>query len=281
MRQIRPRNPVPTVRALAVTILLPLLAGLPATSGATVQAPSHERWTQLLAACVITIDDGASTAVDYGCFDRRHAELQDYLDALSSLSTADFEALSRAERLALLINAYNAWTVELILTAWPELESIRDLGSLFRSPWKKHFIPFLGDTLSLDDIEHGMIRQPGRYDDPRIHFAVNCASVGCPALRKEAFTGVELDKQLEEQTRRFLGDRSRNRVRDDVLELSPLFDWYGDDFRRGWRDTEGLEGFLLRYADALGLSPSQQQALEIGAMELRFLDYDWSLNASR
>ncbi len=85
-----------------------------------------------------------------------------------------------------MINAYNAYTVRLILIRHPNLESIKDLGSLFQSPWQQGFVPPLGQTRSLDDIEHGMIRGSGRYRDPRIHFGVNCASIGCPALRPEA-----------------------------------------------------------------------------------------------
>ena len=92
-----------------------------------------------------------------------------------------------------MINAYNAWTVEFILTKYPDLDSIKDLGSFFNSPWDKEFIPLLGKTVSLNDIEHGLIRGSDRYNDPRIHFAVNCASIGCPALREEAYTGDKLN----------------------------------------------------------------------------------------
>ena len=242
------------------------------------ELPSHQSWTQLLAACVAATADGHSTAVDYACFADRREALQTYLDALSAVPSASFQASSRDARLAFLINAYNAWTVELILTAWPDLKSIRDLGSLLRSPWKRAFVPLFGDTLSLDDIEHGMIREPGRYDEPRIHFAVNCASIGCPALRREAYTEAELEAQLEDQTRRFLADPSRNRVAGPYLEVSSLFKWYGSDFEQGWRGTDSVEGFLARYAGALGIDSDGARKLTEGAYGLRFLDYDWSLN---
>jgi hypothetical protein len=99
----------------------------------------------------------------------------------------------------------------LILTKYPELESIKDLGSVFSSPWKKKFFSLLGQERSLDDIEHGMIRAPGAFDDPRIHAGVVCASIGCPMLRPEAFTPEKLDAQLDDGMKRFLADGTRNR----------------------------------------------------------------------
>jgi hypothetical protein len=262
-------------RALFAVCALALVATAGRAAG---DAPSHAAWSSLLADCVQGIDGGASTAVDYGCFTDRRERLETYLASLSALDRGSFDALAREERLAFLINAYNAWTVELILRSWPGVASIRDLGTLFRSPWKRAFIPLFGDELSLDDIEHGMIREPGRYDEPRIHFAVNCASIGCPALRREAYEGARLEAQLADQTRRFLGDRSRNRLRDGRLEISPLFKWYADDFASGWRGADSVEGFLARYADVLGLDDTARRSLLAGDLPLRFLDYDWSLN---
>lgn len=243
--------------------------------------PGHENWTDLLQDCVIASDDGHSTAADYDCFSTREAELDAYLEQLSSIAKPDFESWEQQRRLAFLINAYNAWTVKLILSAWPELDSIRDLGSLFRSPWKQEFIPLLGEERSLDDIEHGMIREPGRYDDPRIHFAVNCASIGCPALRREAFTGAQLDVQLDEQTRQFLGDRSRNRFASGRLELSPLFKWYREDFEAGWRGHDTLASFLGRYSEALGANTEQSDRWANNPPAISFLDYDWNLNSAK
>ena len=115
------------------------------------------------------------------------AALKAYLDSLSAVPAASFQAGSPAQQMAFLINAYNAFTVELILTRYPDLTSIKELGSLLQSPWKPKWIPLLGGKVSLDEIEHEMLRAKGRYKDPRVHFAVNCASIGCPALREEAF----------------------------------------------------------------------------------------------
>jgi hypothetical protein len=266
------------LRSLSLVLLL---AVQPLTGArADVDERSTAGWNTLLAECVSPTAGGHSTAVDYDCFAARRPTLQNYLDALSAVSAQTFAGWPRDQQLAFLINAYNAWTIELIVRAWPDIESIRDLGSLLRSPWKKAFIPLLDRELNLDDIEHGMIREPGRFDEPRIHFAVNCASVGCPALRREAYTATMLEAQLEDQTESFLADRSRNRLRDGELEISSIFKWYGDDFRKGWRGKGSLEAFLAGYSDALSLSEAQRKALLEDKLDVAYLDYDWRLNTA-
>ncbi len=130
--------------------------------------------------------------------------------------------------MAFLINAYNAATVQKVLTRYPDIRSIWDFGKIFGNPFKDEFIPLLGAKRSLDWIEHDTLRK--RYREPRLHFALNCASVGCPMLREEAYVASRLENQLEDQARRFLSDRSRNRYRDGKLEVSKIFDWFKDDF---------------------------------------------------
>ncbi|MCX4186521.1 DUF547 domain-containing protein [Methylophaga sp. OBS4] len=238
----------------------------------------HGIWDKLLRNHVVVLDDGKATQVDYGGFSNERSRLKLYLNQLAAVEATQFEKWPAEAQLAFLINAYNAWTVELILTAYPDLESIRDLGSVLRSPWKKTFIPLLGEEVSLDHIEHDMIRGSGRFEEPRIHFAVNCASVGCPALRAEAYSAERLNEQLEQQTRLFLADASRNRLETGRLAVSQIFKWYREDFEQGWRGRESLASFLAIYADALDLSAAQQAALQTGALEIEFLDYDWRLN---
>jgi hypothetical protein len=240
--------------------------------------PLHESWNTMLAQHVSTIDKGHSTSVDYTGFLAQRSQLKDYLEELEQISQSDFDQWTDNKKLAFLINAYNAWTVELILTEYPDLKSIRDLGSFFRSPWEKSFIPLLGNTYSLDDIEHELIRGDNKYREPRIHFAVNCASIGCPALREEAYEESKLDNQLEEQTQRFLSDTSRNYVKDKQLYLSSIFKWYNGDFEKGFRGANSLESFLLLYPESLKLSENQRSTLENNDMEIDFLDYDWQLN---
>ncbi|WP_165728974.1 DUF547 domain-containing protein [Pseudoalteromonas sp. 31A1] len=266
------------------TPLKALLLGsaLVATSFATsfaAQAQSmHDSWNTLLNKHVIEINQGHSTEVDYTAIKREHAQLKAYLDSLTAVTQSEFDAWEKPKQLAFLINAYNAWTVELILTKYPSIESIKDLGSFFSSPWSKEFVPLLGKTRSLDDIEHGLIRGSGKYNDPRIHFAVNCASIGCPALREEAYTATDLESQLQEQTVRFLSDMTRNMAQENTLSVSSIFKWYGDDFEKGFRGANTLQQFFLQYPDALKLIPAQQKALKNDDMKVKFLDYNWDLN---
>ena len=244
---------------------------------------SHTAWTALLRKHVRLVRGGQATQVAYAGVRADRAALKAYLDSLSAVTPATFAGWGRAERQAFLINAYNAFTVELILTRYPELKSIKDLGSLLNSPWKPKWIPLLGTNVSLDDIEHAMLRKRGDHDDPRVHFAVNCASIGCPALREEAFVTSRLDAQMDEQTLRFMSDRTRNRFNPQRgrLELSKIFDLYGEDFRLGHRGIGSLQGFAARYADQLADAPADRERIRAGAVDIAFTDYDWALNDAR
>jgi len=244
---------------------------------------THGPWTALLRKHVRLLRGGQATQVDYAGFAADRTALRAYLDGVSAIPSATFARWSRAERQAFLINAYNAFTVELILTRYPDLKSIKDLGSLISNPWKPKWIPLLGTKVSLDDIEHAMLRKRGDYDDPRVHFAVNCASIGCPALREEAFVAARLDAQMDEQTLRFVSDRSRNRfnAQRGRLELSKIFDWYGEDFRLGHRGIASLQAFAARYADQLADAPADRERIRSGTLDIAYTDYDWALNDAR
>jgi hypothetical protein len=231
---------------------------------------AHAAWSALLARHVKRLDArGTASRVDYAGFARDRAGLRAVLDGFAHVTPAELAALPRADQMALWINAYNAGTVELILSEYPRHASIKDYGSLLRSAWQKPFVRLLGETLTLDQIEHERLRGKRGYGDARVHFAVNCASIGCPMLREEAYVGARLEAQLEEQTRRFLSDRARNRFdAERGLALSPIFDWYGSDFAGG-----DLARFLAPYAAALGATPAQ-----LADARVEFLDYDWRLN---
>ncbi len=237
----------------------------------------HEPFAQVLASHVQWQVSGSNSVVDYAALQAAPEALESYLEELSAVEAAEFERWPAEEQLAFLINAYNAFTLKLIVDHYP-LDSIRDIGSFWQSPWKLRFFTLLGEEMHLDQIEHGFIREPGRYDEPRIHFAVNCASIGCPALRPEPFTAAELEVQLEDSTQRFLGDTSRNRYRDGSVEVSSIFKWYREDFERGWRGADNLGAFLALYADALELDAEARPRVASGAVKIRFLDYDWNLN---
>lgn len=229
---------------------------------------------------VVLVRGGQASQVRYAGFKADRAELARYRDRLSAVTEAAFKAFSKPQQMAFLINAYNAFTVELILTKYPGITSIKDLGSLFSSPWKPKWIALLGSKVSLDDIEHGMLRERGRFDDPRVHFAVNCASIGCPPLREEAFVAERLDAQLDEQALRFLSDRTRNRFAAATgrLEVSKIFDWYAEDFKLGHRGIASLAGFLARFADVLADSPVDRERVRGQRAQIGFLAYDWQLN---
>ena len=266
----------------AIALSVALFAG---ASLARAQAfdHGHAAWNAMLAKHVKTFSSGNASAVDYTAIKAEHATLKTYLGTLTAVSEAEYGKWAKPQKLAFLINAYNAFTVELILTRYPDLKSIKDLGSLLNSPWKPKWITLLGTKVSLDDIEHAMLRKRGDYDDPRVHFAVNCASIGCPALREEAFVASRLDAQMDEQTLRFISDRTRNRfnAQRGRLELSKIFDWYGEDFRLGHRGIASLQAFAGRYAEQLADVPADRERIRLGAVDIAFADYDWALNDAR
>jgi hypothetical protein len=250
---------------------------------AAAQAPSdhsHTAWTTLLRRHVLLLRGGQASQLRYAGFAADRSALTRYRQALSAVGEAAFRAFTPAQQQAFLINAYNAFTVELILTKYPDLQSIKDLGSLLSNPWKPKWIPLLGRRLSLDDIEHGLLRERGRYDEPRVHFAVNCASIGCPMLREEAFVAERLEEQLAQQAERFMADRTRNRYEParGRLVLSKIFDWYGEDFRLGHRGIGSLAQFAALHADRLADAPADRERIRAGAVPIVFLDYDWALN---
>jgi Protein of unknown function, DUF547 len=246
-------------------------------------AHSHATWTALLNKHVVLLRDGQASQVRYAGLQADRSLLQAYLVTLSAVPRAGFDRFSKPQQQAFLINAYNAFTVELILTRYPDLKSIKDLGSLLSGPWKQKWIALLGGKVSLDDIEHGMLRARGVYDEPRVHFAVNCASVGCPMLREEAFVAERLEAQLAQQTERFMADRTRNRwnLQAQRLELSKIFDWYGEDFRLGHRGIASLPSFAAVHAERLADAPADRERLRGGRFPIEFLDYDWALNDAR
>ena len=256
-------------------------ASLPALAQGIAFDHSHAAWSQLLKKHVVLLGAGKASQVRYAGMAADRAALKDCLAQLSAVTPAAFEAFSKPQQMAFLINAYNAFTVELILTRYPKLDSIRDLGTLLTKPWSIKNVPLLGSTLTLDNIEHDNLRAKGRYDDPRIHFAVNCASVGCPMLREEAFVPDRLDAQLDEQALRFVSDRSRNRYADGKLEVSKIFDWYGGDFKMGHKGITSIPVFFARYAAQLADAPADRERIKAGTVPVSFLDYDWKLNDAK
>ncbi len=245
---------------------------------------NHTAFTAVLAKHVVLIDGGKASQVNYANLGKDKAALTAYLAGLSKVTDAEFKAWNKAEKLAFLVNAYNGYTLDLILQNYP-VKSIKDIGSVFDDRWNRKFFKLLGQDFSLNKIEHDTVRKPGAYDEPRAHFALNCASIGCPTLREEAYTAEKLDAQLEAQTVRFLSDRSRNRYASGKLEVSMIFKWFNTDWESGYKGFNGKTTpiksrpeYFARYAKLLADSPADQQKVVDGKAELSFLEYDWRLN---
>ena len=202
--------------------------------------------------------------VNYQGFKNEESVLDKYLKVLEEV---DSKILSRNEQFAFYINAYNSWTIKLILSGYPDVKSIKDLGSLFKSPWKKKICRIDDKIITLDDIEHNILRP--RFKDPRVHFAINCAAKSCPPLRSEPYRKGELDQQLDEMTRAFINDLENNRLEDHTLYVSSIFKWFKEDFNKD------IISFFLKYAK--GDLKDQLEAGR-GKIKVKYLDYDWSLN---
>ena len=262
---------------------LAILAVLLATGAGAAFDHSHQAWDDLLKKHVRPAEGGNASKVSYAGFSRDRAQLKAVLAEYSRVPRAEFDAWPKPQQQAYLINAYNAFTIEKILTRYPDIKSIRDFGTVFGNPWKDKFFTLFGQPAYLDQVEHEILRKEGAYDEPRVHVAVVCASIGCPMLRTDAFTADKLEAQLEDGMRRFLSDRSRNRYNPQTrrLEVSRIFDWYGKDFEKGHKGYASVKGTLARYADQLADRPEDRALVREQKADISFLDYDWALNDAR
>jgi Protein of unknown function, DUF547 len=240
-------------------------------AGWDVQLKKHVKW----------LPDNKQSRVNYKGFAADRAELTKTLEGFSAVTPAQYAAFSKEQQMAFLINAYNAFTIELILSKYPDVKSIKDLGSTFSSPWKKSFFKLLGEERNLDWIEHQRLRPSvagGGFKDPRVHVAIVCASIGCPALPPEAFTAAKLDSQLDEGMARFVGDKTRNRYADGKLQVSSIFKWFKEDFEKGYKGFTKVEDVFAKYADTLSADATIQGQIRAKTVSISHLDYDWSLN---
>jgi len=242
---------------------------------------THKAWDDLLKKHVTYVENGNASRVSYAGFMKDRAALKQVLDSYSAVTKAEFDTWTKPQQQAFLINAYNAFTVEKILTRYPNIKSIRDFGSVFGNPWKDKFFNLFGQPSYLDFIEHETLRKEGVYDDPRVHVAVVCASIGCPMLRNEAFVPEKLEAQLEDGMKRFMSDHTRNRYSNGKLEVSKIFDWYGKDFEKGHKGFTSVKQTFSRYADQLAEKPDDRAAVRAQKADVSFLDYDWALNDAK
>jgi len=250
----------------------------------------HATWDALVKKHVVVVSGGKASRLDYAGMARDHAQLGRYLESLARVREQEFGGWTKPQQMAFLINAYNAFMVSKVLTRYPDIASVWDFGRFFGNPFRDEFFSLFGRGFTLDGIEHGLLRKPGAYDEPRVHFVLNCASIGCPMLREEAYVAGRLGEQLEDQARRFLSDRTRNRYSPQTggLEVSKIFDWYGEDWTRGARGFDGgtqpirsLAGYFARYAGLLADDPGDRERIRAQAAGIDFLDYDWALNDVR
>ncbi|MBP92823.1 MAG: hypothetical protein CMC55_01765 [Flavobacteriaceae bacterium] len=213
------------------------------------QTLKHSDFTDFLQKYVT--DKGA---VNYEQIKANNTELNAYLNQFIAVSPK--ENWTKNETLAYWINAYNAFTIKLIIDNYP-VESIKDI----KNPWDQEFIPINGKLLSLNYIEHDVLRN---MNEPRIHFAIVCASASCPQLLNEAYIPEKLDKQLTTVTKQFLADSSKNSIQKNSLELSKIFKWFSKDFK----ENGSLITFLNTYSD-VKIAPDSK---------IEYMDYSWELN---
>jgi len=215
---------------------------------ANAQQFDHSTWDAVLNKYVSTKGE-----VNYKAIKNDPTKLNSYLDQLSSAKPN--KTWTKEETLAFYINAYNAFTVKLIIDNYPT-KSIKDI----KQPWDKKFISIDGKTLSLNNIEHDILR---KLDEPRIHFAINCASISCPKLLNKAFTSSDLDQQLEMVTKAFINS-SENTITENKIEISKLFTWFKGDFT-----TNGtVVDYFNKYSDITIHKKAK----------IKFKDYNWNLN---
>ncbi|CAN5310010.1 DUF547 domain-containing protein [soil metagenome] len=241
---------------LSIFISIAINSNFP--SGKTITPPSHKDWNELLQKYVS--DDGN---VDYKGFIKDKERLIIYLSSLKT-NPPDKDLWSSEDQLSYWINAYNAFTVKLIVDNYP-LKSIQDLNSSPQSKntiWHKQFIKIGKQYLSLDEIEHNILRKD--FKEPRIHFAINCASFSCPPLRNEAFVAERLEEQLHEMAVTFINDPKRNKLNIHKVKVSKIFDWFKEDFVQ----QSSLIDYLNKYSKV---------KIDANAT-INYMEYNWSLN---
>lgn len=219
---------------------------------------NHDLWDTLLQQHV-----HENGLVNYKGFQKDQAKLDQYLDMLSD-NPPNGPQWTQEHQLAYWINAYNAFTVKLILDHYP-VSSIKDIKkgiSFVNSVWDIEFFTIGNQRMDLTTIEHGILRK--EFDEPRIHFAINCASMSCPKLHNRAYVADQINQQLEYAAKVFINDERRNKIHSDQIKISKIFSWFKGDFTK----SSNLITFLNQYS---------QTTIEPNA-SLDFLDYDWSLN---
>ena len=223
---------------------------------------SYSAWDRILKAHVTK--GSHYNKFNYKALNKNINEVKKYANILSSVTKAEYQGFSRDQKLAFLINAYNVFTVELIARKYP-IKSILSLGVLGTGPWDKKNIPFLESEFSLNMIEKKYIIP--KFGEARIHFAINCASIGCPSLQNFAFTANGLEQQLEEATKSFVASEHRYSYDSDKnkLKISKIFNWYENDFIKQYGSVQNLFAKVLKNR-------------KIEKAKVGYRKYNWNLN---
>jgi len=259
--------------AFLTAAVLAILAGV-----VSAQAFDHtyENYDRVLKTAV------ADGRVNYSGLKTAPKVLESYLDSASGVPEEEFGAWTESQRLAFLINLYNAATLKLIVDHYP-LKSIKDIGSFFKGPWDQPAVRLFGKTVTLNHLEHGILRK--QYSESRIHMVLVCAAKGCPQLRGKAYTADKLDEQLNDQSRRYLVSPAGLNIdrEKQIVYFSSIFKWYGEDFVARYSPTSGFAGIdkteraVANFCSAFLVS-ADRDYLTAGEYAVKFLDYDWSLN---
>ncbi|GAB3634771.1 DUF547 domain-containing protein [Hymenobacter arcticus] len=247
----------------AVAVSVPGLNPVPTPTYAVPAASAvvdHSAYDRLLKKHVT-----AQGLVDYKGFKADEVAFNQYLALLSKNPPA--ANWSKPDQMAYWINAYNAYTIRLILDHYP-VESIKDIGSKIKipfvtTPWAAKFFSIGGEKMSLDNIEHGILRK--KFDDPRIHFTLVCASISCPRLRNEAYTAAQLEKQFDDQGRDFLNNPAKNKIGKSAAQLSKYFDWYKGDWEKNGQS-------VVKWVNRYSTTKMDDNT------KISYLEYNWNLN---
>ena len=234
---------------------------------------TYKSYNEILKQVVIV--KGHQSLVDYAKLKSDTDKLHEITDGIEYIGKNEFDTWSREQQMAFLINAYNAFTIKLILTKYP-VKSIKAYGGLFvNSPWEKKYFTLFGKEATLNVIEHDLLRK--LYKEPRLHFVLVCASMSCPPLRDEAYVANNLEQQLTDATINFMRNPKRNRfnTEENKVEISKIFKWYKKDFTKA-------AGSLNAYVAPLMTDDKELSTLIANKnTRIKFLDYDWSLNDSK
>ncbi len=221
----------------------------------------HPLWNKVLQ--TYTKKENNQVLVNYKELKSNASTLNQYLQTLERLTKEEFKSFTNKQKLSFWINAYNAYTLKIVIDHYP-VKSIKEIKSGWFSsgPWSKEFILLFKDKISLDHIEHEIVRK--QFNEPRIHFALNCASIGCPSLYQEAFSASKLEEQLDQSALHFLKNKDKNFVKGSTLHVSKIFKWYGDDFNSQF---ESFENYIIQNLNL----PKKNYQIE-------YNDYNWNLN---